>query len=212
MEQLASDVNNPDGNLLVKFYNKTVLNKKKTLAMGSPQHDAKVFVSIIVPGDMNNKVDTIANDQHKERFYKQWATFQRGETLAIDGVPLESWPKMTRERAEDLKYMKFYTVEQIAAASDAIIQKIGPDGYSLREQAKAYLAVAKDTAAVQKYADENLRLQREIDDLKAQFARINARFEEGSNTTAPAVAPKKRGRPPKVRTVEASDAAGSDTP
>jgi hypothetical protein len=86
------------------------------------------------------------------------------------------------QQATELKHFKFYTVEQVAAASDQQLMAIGMTAgmspLALRDKAKAFLENAKDSSFAQKQAEElNLRDQ-QIADLKSQMERMAKMMEE----------------------------------
>lgn len=200
---LQSDVPNGDDILWVKFFDKPVQNGFRSKAEGRPCFDSVTYVSIIVPGDPNNKIETKATEDHKQRFPKQWANFKNNLTEKVDGTPIEQWPVLTSAQAEEFKYLGVRTIEQLAGASDAQMQKM-MGGPSFRERAKAFLKVAKDSAEAQRLADANAELQAQIDSLKAQIAALGAikpaeTAVKSEPQTQAIPAPKRRGRPPKVR-------------
>lgn len=188
-----------DKNLWVKFFMNPVQNNFKSEKEGRPIYDEKLFISIIIPGTPN-KTERPARDEDKARFPKQWANFQAGQNEKVDGMPLEEWPQMTRALVDELRYKGFRSVEQIANASDAQMQGVGMGGgLGLRDKAKAFLALAKDTAAGQKFAAENEALKSQIADLQTQISQLNQQFLK-SQKPVTAEAPKRRGRPPKAQT------------
>ena len=69
-----------------------------------------------------------------------------------------------------LKYMRFSVVEQVANASDAQCQKMGMQGFGLREQARQALR-ARVGADVKKEMDKK---DAEIAELKEKMARFEA--------------------------------------
>lgn len=175
---------NGDENLAVKFYDRLVLNNYKSEKEGRPVHETVLYCSIIVPGVTPQMVDEKATNNHKERFWKQWANYQRGQSEKVEGTPVTEWSSLPRTRAEDLKHMHFITVEQIAAASDTQCQAIGPDGITLRTKARMYIATAKDGAAAEKAAADNEALRNENQLLKEQMADLANRLkaiEDGAN-------------------------------
>lgn len=195
---LASDVPNPDDTLWVKFEKRAVQNSFRSEQEGRPCFDDVVFVSIIAPGDQNNKVDRPAHEGDKQRFPRQWANFERGDSEKIDGMPIEEWAAITRSQAEELKYAGVRTVEQLCAASDGQMQKI-MGGVSLRERAKAFLADAKKGAEAQRIAAENQELRDRISMLEAQIKQIGALQKPSADQPVSDI-PKRRGRPPKIQT------------
>lgn len=183
---LASDARNPeftgahdpDALLAVTFYMKAMQNNFETLKKGRPIFDDRLFVKIFTPGNDLNIIDTFATEQDKKRFPKQWAHFQNsnsGDSREL-GTPVAQWPLLTPAQGEELKGAKFFTVEQIAGASDQQLQSVGMiagmNPMTLRDKAKAYLAAASDTALPQFQAEELAKRDQEIADLKADQKRM----------------------------------------
>lgn len=193
---LPSDQSDPDRNLFVKFYINPVKNNVKSEEAGRPIFEDVEFISIVSPADSTSKIDRKASEKDRDRFHRQYAAFKRGESEKIEGTPLEEWAQLTRSQVEEMRYQGFRVVEQVAAANDSQVQKMGPGGYGLREKAKAFVAYAKDTAKAQKDAEENAHLKQQIEDLRQQIADLSAKFVSAD---AP-----KRGRPRKTEQLEAA--------
>ena len=172
-----TDVNNPDSQLNVKFYQRAINNEFKSALEGRPIMEMRDFILIEVPGDNLTVIDTFAVDEHKERFTVQWARYQNEKTDGdIEGTLLNDWPVLNAAIAAELKHFKFYTVEQVAAASDAQLNTLGMAAgmspLALRDKAKAYLGSAKDTALVQQQADELSKRDEIIARMEAQIAEL----------------------------------------
>ena len=172
-----TDVNNPDSRLNVKFYQRAINNEFKSALEGRPIMEMRDFILIEVPGDNLTVIDTFAVDEHKERFPVQWARYQNEKTDGdIEGTLLNDWPVLNAAIAAELKHFKFYTVEQVAAASDAQLNTLGMAAgmspLALRDKAKAYLGSAKDTALVQQQADELSKRDEIIARMEAQIAEL----------------------------------------
>jgi hypothetical protein len=172
-----SDVNNPDSRLNVKFYQRAINNEFKSNLEGRPIMEMADFIVIEVPGDNLTVIDTFAVDEHKKRFPVQWARYQNEKTDGdIEGTLLHDWPILNAAVAAELKHFRFYTVEQIAAASDAQLNTLGMAAgmspLSLRDKAKAFLSSAKGSALVQQQADELRKRDEELSAMKAQLAEL----------------------------------------
>ena len=172
-----TDVNNPDSRLNVKFYQRAIQNDFKTALEGRPIMEMRDFIIIEVPGDNLTVIDTYAVDEHKQRFPVQYARFQNEKTDGdIEGTLLHDWPVLNAASAAELKHFRFYTVEQIAQASDAQLSTLGMSAgmspLALRDKAKAYLGSAKDTALVQQQADELSKRDEIIARMEAQIAEL----------------------------------------
>jgi hypothetical protein len=81
-----------------------------------------------------------------------------------------------------LNILKFVTVEQLALASDAQLQRVGMGGIGLRDRARLYLN--------RKNRNET---NAELEDTKKQLAELQAQMASLLNDE-----PKRRGRPPKL--------------
>jgi hypothetical protein len=172
--------NPADAVLAVRFYKREVQHEYQTTAQGRPISYMADFVRIEIPGNMLSIIDTFANDSHKQRFPVQWAQYQneqneRDTPSDVQGTLLKDWPLLTAAQASELRHFKFYTVEQIANASDQQIQSIGMlvgmSPFSFREKAQAFLAQAKDSSAAMALAEEMKKRDIENADLRAQLQR-----------------------------------------
>ena len=172
-----TQTNSPDSRLNVKFYQRAVQNNFKTNLEGRPIMEMRDFILIEVPGNQTLSIDTFAQDEDKKRFPIEWARYQNEKTDGdIEGTLLNDWPVLNAATAAELKHFKFYTVEQIAGASDAQLNTIGMAAgmspFALRDKAKAFLASAKDTALVQQQADELSKRDEVIARMEAQIAEL----------------------------------------
>ena len=182
-----TDVNNPDSRLNVKFYQKAINNEFKSALEGRPIMEMRDFIIIEVPGNNLSVIDTFAADEHKTRFPIQWARYQNEKTDGdVEGTLLHDWPILNAAVAPELKHFKFYTVEQVAQASDAQLNTLGMAAgmspLALRDKAKAYLSGAKDTALVQQQADELRKRDDELAALKAQLAELASKMNQPKAT------------------------------
>jgi hypothetical protein len=178
-----SDVNNPDSRLNVKFYQRAIENQFKSALEGRPIMEMRDFIIIEVPGDNLTVIDTFAVDEHKKRFPVQWARFQNEKTDGdVEGTILSDWPVLNAAIAAELKHFRFYTVEQIAEASDAQLNALGMTAgmspLSLRDKAKAFLSTAKGSALVQQQADELRKRDDELSAMKAQLVELTNKMNQ----------------------------------
>jgi len=160
---LDSDIANADSFLHVEFY-----------ISDDKDYKGKPFVRIMVPGDKTNIVEQPVRDDHKERFPRQWLHFQmqQGDNGPVVGTPLAEWHSaapqdFNRSQMEELHILKFQSVEQVATASDAHIQRIGMGGAGLRERARMFLQ-QKNRAEANK----------ELQETKAQLAALQEQMRE----------------------------------
>lgn len=191
MNVMASDLanpefvgaSNPDSRLHVTFYIKPVQNAFETQKQGKPVFQDTNYVRIEVPGDRNLTLDVPVREEHKERFPIQYARFTNANNSEqLVGVSIDQWPLLTRSQAEELKAMKFRTVEQISAASDAQLQTIGMVGgmspLALRDRAKAYLMAAKDSSYAEGLAQQARDQDERMKQMQATHAQEMAALRE----------------------------------
>lgn len=184
MALLASDANNPefsgaynpDSRLAVQFYSRAVQNEFQSNLQGRPIFDDVDFVKIFVPGDNTLTIDTAVHESHKQRFPIQWARYQnnRSGEQGVHGTAISAWPLLTAGQVEQLKAMKFYTVESIADASDAQIANIGMLGgmqpHAFRDRARLFLKVANDESIAAKQAAELEAMKKAQEEKDAKHA------------------------------------------
>lgn len=181
---LASDLNNPefmnpqnpDSMLHVEFYWHAPLDLLKSQEAGKEVRGEKVpYVRIQRPGDTTTVVETVVRDDHKRRWPEKWLYWQMKEGLVeagreIAGWKIEEWPLLNEDQVRDLKYKRFYVVEQIAGASDSQIQSMGMGGLGLREQAKKAL---RDRMGIET-KDALAEKDKEIKEMKERMERLEA--------------------------------------
>jgi hypothetical protein len=198
---IDSDTQGADARLAVQFYKKSVKQDIASNEAGRPIFKEFDFVRIMIPGDNLTEIDTYAQESHKQRFPRQWAHYQNQVVNHEDiiGTPLDQWPQITRSQADELRGLKFHTVESIADCSDQQLQRIGMvagmSPHNFRIKAKAFLNLANDSAEVAQRQAELEALRQENDKIKAETDAKLAAMQEQMSALLAAVAentPKKR--------------------
>ena len=202
---LPSDEQNADARLAVTFYKRSMKQEDESIAAGRPIYKEFDFIRICVPGDNLTEIDTYAQESHKARFPRQWAHYQHqtaGHEQLI-GTPIEEWTLISRSQAEELKGIKFRTVEDVANCSDLQLQRIGmiagmsPHGF--RDKAKQFLNIAHESAEVAQKEAEMQALREENAKIKAETDAKLAQMQEQMSALLAAVAEKTpKNRKPKV--------------
>ena len=202
---IDSDTQGADARLAVQFYKKSVKQNEASDEAGRPIFKEFDFVRIMIPGDNLTEIDTYAQESHKQRFPRQWAHYQNQVANHEDiiGTPLDQWPQVTRSQADELRGLKFHTVESIADCSDQQLQRIGMvagmSPYNFRLKAKAFLNLANDSAEVAHREAEMQALRLENDKIKAETDAKLAAMQEQMSALLAAVAEKTpKTRKPKV--------------
>ncbi len=205
---IESDIQGADSKLAVTFYKRSMKQEDESIAAGRPIFKEFDFVRICVPGDSLTEIDTYANESHKARFPRQWAHYmnQVGNQEQIIGTPVEQWTLITRSQAEELKGIKFRTVEDVANCSDQQLQRIGMiagmSPHSFREKAKAFLNLASESAEVSQREAELQALREENDKIKAETEAKLSKMQDQMEALLAAVAEKT----PKTRKSKVAEA------
>lgn len=195
---IESDVMGADSRLAVQFYTKAVKNEPKSLEAGRPIFEDKVYIKIIVPGDNLSEIDRPMYNEDKQRFPKHWYDFQNrhGNDEVVTGTPLEEWALLTKGQAEELKGLKFRTVESIANCADSQLQRIGMiagmSPHSFRDKAKAFLNLAQTSADSEKREAELAAVKAEAERIKAESDAKLAKMQEQLEAVMALVAEKKK--------------------
>jgi hypothetical protein len=162
----------------------------------------------MIPGDNLTEIDTYAQESHKQRFPRQWAHYQNQVANHEDiiGTPLEQWPQITRSQADELRGLKFHTVESIADCSDQQLQRIGMvagmSPHNFRLKAKAFLNLATDSAEVAHREAELAQVKEENAKIRAETDAKLAAMQEQMSALLATVAEKT----PKTRKTKVAEA------
>ena len=178
---LPSDESNADSRLQVRFYKRPVQQEQESLAAGRPIFKEFDFVHICVAGDSLTEIDTYALASHKARFPIQWAHYQNrvgADDQEVVGTPVSEWPLVSKSQAEELRALKFHTVEAVAGASDQQLQRLGMAAgmspYAFRDKAKAFLNLATNAAETDKREQEINALKEELAKKDEETAKMKA--------------------------------------
>jgi hypothetical protein len=194
---IESDISNPDSRLAVKFYKRPVKLENESIEQGRPIFQEFDFIKILVPGDALTEIDTYVTEAHKTRFPIQWANYmnRQGSEIGFSGTPITEWPQISVSQAEELKGIKFHTVESIAHASDQQLQKIGMiagmSPHNFRERAKTFLNLASESADISKREEEITQLKEENAKIKAETDAKLAEMQSQMTALLAAVGTKK---------------------
>jgi hypothetical protein len=200
--------------LQASFYKHPVHLVAKSEEEGRPVYELRDYVRIEIPGRRDLMVEAPANDDHKRRFPIQWAQYVN----SVDGRPdgkveagtlLREWTLLTSAQVKELEHFRFFTVEQIAEASDFNIQHIGMAAgmspIALRDKARAFLQMARDGAVVMQQAGELAQERARTKAMEEGMREMQAQMEE-MRKSLEGQEPK-RGRKPKEDATE--EAAGA---
>lgn len=130
------------------FFTNAVLHGAESEKQGRPVYIDQHWIRITIAGQDKDVMERKVQPQDKERFSEEWTKYEKGQAQAKMGTPLDMWPRMTPGLVATLKALNILSVEDLATLSDLGCQKIGLDGYKLRDDAQKYLNAASQTSAV----------------------------------------------------------------
>ena len=175
-----------DTRLYVEFYRKPVQHEAKSREAGRAIYDEVDYIRIHTPGDKSSVIERPVNVLDEQRFADRYAKWKAGQAEAVTGTPLTALPGMTPAKAEEYKFFKIITVEQLADANDNLGQKFM--GFQAdKQRAKAFMEVAANNAPIEKM---NAALQERdamIEDLKTRLDALQAQVGKPTKK-APATA------------------------
>ena len=216
-----------DRALGVRFYTDKQINQQKSKDAGTAVYDDVEMCEIRIPGTQD-VIRNVVSDKEKSRFPRQYAAFQQDKDQdSAVGTPLTHWPIITTSpgSVETARALGIRTVEQLAQAPDAGIQRLGPGWLDLRKKARTWLLAAKDGAVLNRLHEElaerdrrlaalEQMLNKQAEELAAarngvvpapaapavdMAALIREQVAAALAARKPAEAPKRRGRPPKAK-------------
>lgn len=187
----------------VRFETRTKLNKKKTeenesgtlvydnvdFALITPPY-SKDCVEIKVDQWFANQAVSVSSGRtprewldHWKRQYEAW---KRNEEIPLDGTPIKEWSAITPAEVKMILAAEIRTVEDLAAANDEGMRRLGMGAQKLKQRATTWLKSAKDLGPITR---ENERLTQE----NASLKRAVERNEEKLNALAEQVALLRKG-------------------
>lgn len=195
-----------DSGALAMFDDDFVKNEYKSECEGRAVYDHYFCVELQWPGDKTKSFKyrfpiSQTKNEWTERFPKQWEAFRNSQEQMSEGTAIELWPPLDKRRVIELKANKIYTVEQIAALSDATGPTLGLEWRKMRDQAHAFLNPSVSVVQISKLSRENDDLRNKLEAMQAQISGIWADQQHGSEVIS---LPKKRGRKPKITSTEAA--------
>jgi len=102
------------------------------------------------------------------KYNEQYLRFKEGRAQVADGTPLSELPFLTEGKRMELKALKIYTAEQLAALDGQNLKNLGQGGRTLKEQAQAFIDTATSSAGSVALAQENAGLRQRIAELTAE--------------------------------------------
>lgn len=149
-----------DSRLFVEFTSRAVPDEIASREMGRPISRQMDYIRIRQPGE-RDEIMRPAHDGDRKRFARHWEAYQAGRQEAPDGTPLSILFPNNPEIVENLKYLKVFTVEQLAGLNDTQVQNVGMGARAWQQKAAEFLMLADNgkglealTAKVEQMANQ----------------------------------------------------------
>ena len=107
-----------------------------------------------------------------KELYKDW---KDGRETPLSGTPIKEWPVLRPTQVKMLLDINVRTVEDLAAANEETLSRIGMGAHDLKSKAKAWMDSAQDKG---KLAEKVAALEAENNDLKATNESLRADMSE----------------------------------
>lgn len=181
----------------VRFFKEDVVHGIMSKSAGREVTVQKDFVEIRISGNDKEIYFGPANEEMQRRFPEEWAAYLKGAGPERIGTPVNRWPQLTQNQVRNLEQHAIYTVEDMAAVTDAGLQNLGMGARKLREDAQKFLSLASaaaEVAQLDELREENAGLKSQLQVLQEQMSEILSRMAKAEEKPAEVVAeaPRKR--------------------
>lgn len=174
----------PDHKLILRFREGAVRNERLS-ADGPAVYDRLLQVQVHAVGQKSSApiytLVKISDGKEKieegieyRRFKQTFDQWRANIEPTIDGTPLEHWPLMTIEIVRAFKDANIFSIEQLAAATDAAATNVRAPFYDWRTKAQAWLKDAKEKGGDAKARVELSQANERIKALEAQVQQLLA--------------------------------------
>ena len=160
-----------------KFYPRWVRNNFLSEKEGKEVGAYKDFVMIICPGQPKSEVHREVREDDKRLYAEEWASYKAGKEQRLSGIPVDLLPGLDKSRADSLKAIYIYTIEQLAELSDIAKQKVGMGANDLVNRAKAY--IANKTAGQVQLEAKIAELEKRLNEVIAENEQLKQKKKPG---------------------------------
>lgn len=172
----------------VTFETRSIEDRNGTIKQGH-YVGKDVDFAIITPAGSKDRIERVAeewlthisNESQNGRFPANWVNYYRqcytnyraGRQLPVHGTPIENWPAVTPSLMKSLLSMNVRTVEEVAAANEETLARMGLGARALKDRARAFLETASGPGAV---AEELAAMRVRLATLETALAEANAKL------------------------------------
>lgn len=172
-----------DSRLVVEFFRKPVHMEAKSREAGRAIYEEVDYIRIYTPGDKSSVIERPVNVLDEQRFADRYSKWKAGQEQAIMGTPITVLPGMTPAKAEEYRYFKIFTVEQLAEAPDNVGQKFMSFQQD-KQRARAFMQVAANNAPIEKMNEELEKRDAQIEEMRAMIEALQAQAKPSKRSVA----------------------------
>ena len=107
-----------------------------------------------------------------KEIYKEWC---EGREAPVNGTPITDWPPVSPSQVKTLLSLHVRTVEDLAAANEEVLSRIGMGGRALKQRAVDWLTSASSTGVA---SGEITALKAQNENLQARNMQLEAQLKE----------------------------------
>ncbi len=126
----------------------------------------------------------------RDMYIKSHEAWKNGQEMPLNGTAIRGWPVISPAQQEMLIRLNILTVEDLAAANDEGLRRIGMGGSELRTKARAWAAQAADKGPLTQQnaalTQMNERLAAQLEAALGRIAALEARIPDSPADAAPA--------------------------
>lgn len=179
----------------VEFEPRAEEDRDASIEAGHPVYVDVVYAIITPPGGnlvVEKKAEEWVESKRSDPFFRHYKeayqAFLEDREAPIEGTPIEMCPAFSPAAVKQIRGAGLRSVEDLAAANENSIGKMGMGGRALKQKAVSWLETAGNTGRV---AEENAAMKATLEDLRETVERQAEQIKE-LNKDKP-----KRGRPKK---------------
>lgn len=188
----------------VQFETRSIEDRDATIKAGMYIGN-DVDYAIITPAGSKDRIERIVSDwfkklhedvqaqrvpdtwlRHFEATYDAW---KKGQAAPVTGYPIKDWPGLSPSQVKSLQSLHLLAVEDVAAANEETLGRIGMGSRALKQRAIDFLAAANDFGKVAEKASaltvENIQMKSDMQAMAETMASMQAQLAalQGSNST-----------------------------
>lgn len=168
-----------------EFHYHPVLQVEESAKQGRPVYKDELYIRIQIKGQKNQIRARKATEIDREEYPAAWRQFTDSAQDVVNGTPLTALPGIGPAMVLELKQLGITSVEDMANLTDSAMDKFR-GGYMFRQRAQAYLS------AMNVVPEKPMTI----------LSNDDGPIDEEMMRRDPTVIAKRRGRPPKDRTLQ----------